>query len=63
MQLNYEQILEYQKNRAPYLMIDHVNEVIPGKKSSGYKKLELNEYALLTLFLKYYKLSWLLLFY
>ena len=44
MQLNYEQILEYQKNRAPYLMIDHVNEVIPGKKSSGYKKLELNEW-------------------
>ena len=25
-------------------MIDHVNEVIPGKKSSGYKKLELNEW-------------------
>ena len=34
MELNYEKILEYQKNRSPYLMIDHVNEVIPGEKST-----------------------------
>ena len=44
MELNYEKILEYQKNRSPYLMIDHVNEVIPGEKSTGYKKLKFDEW-------------------
>ncbi len=44
MELNYNQILEYQKNRSPYLMIDHVNEVIPGVKSKGYKKLKIDEW-------------------
>ena len=31
MELNKEKILEYQKNKPPYLMIDFVDEVIPGK--------------------------------
>ena len=31
MKLDREKILEYQKNRPPYLMIDFVNEVIPEK--------------------------------
>ena len=36
MELNKKQILEYQQNRYPYLMVDHVTEVIPGKLSSIY---------------------------
>jgi 3-hydroxyacyl-[acyl-carrier-protein] dehydratase len=33
-------IKEYQQNRHPYLMIDHVDEVVPGKKAKGYKDLK-----------------------
>ncbi len=29
--LNCIELLEYQPNRYPFLMIDHVDEVIPGK--------------------------------
>ena len=29
LSLNKDGILEYQKNRPPYLMIDYVTEVIP----------------------------------
>jgi 3-hydroxyacyl-[acyl-carrier-protein] dehydratase len=42
--LDYEGILEYQKNRPPYLMIDHANCVIPGKIANGYKKLKNDEW-------------------
>ena len=31
LELNKNQILEYQQNRDPYLMIDHANKVIPEK--------------------------------
>jgi 3-hydroxyacyl-[acyl-carrier-protein] dehydratase len=44
MQLNKKEILEYQKNRPPYLMIDFVNEVIPSKSASGYKDLNEDEW-------------------
>ena len=42
--LNKEKILEYQKNRPPYLMIDHADEVVPGKSAKGYKDLNHNEW-------------------
>ena len=44
MQLNHKEILDYQQNRYPYLMIDHADKVIPGQLSEGYKKLNLNEW-------------------
>ncbi len=37
MKLNKEQILEYQQNKPPYLMIDFAEEVVPGKSAKGYK--------------------------
>ena len=42
--LNAIELQKYQQNRYPYLMIDHVDEVIPGKSSKGYKNLTLNEW-------------------
>tara|TARA_B100001057_G_scaffold473276_1_gene537552 strand:- start:21302 stop:21757 length:456 start_codon:yes stop_codon:yes gene_type:complete len=44
MILDKKDILEYQQNRDPYLMIDHVNEVEPGKYANGYKFLKENEW-------------------
>ncbi len=40
MILNYQKILEFQQNREPYLMIDHVDEVVPGKFAKGFKDLK-----------------------
>ena len=40
MKLNYKDILEYQQNRDPYLMIDFVENLIPGKLAEGYKDLK-----------------------
>ena len=40
MKLNLKQICEYQQNRDPYLKIDYVEEVIPGKFANGYKDLK-----------------------
>lgn len=42
--LNCVELQEYQPNRYPFLMIDHVDEVIPGKSARGYKNLTLNEW-------------------
>ena len=42
--LNCVELQEYQPNRYPFLMIDHVSEVIPGKSAKGYKNLTLNEW-------------------
>ena len=42
--LNSVELQAYQQNRYPYLMIDHVDEVIPGKSAKGYKNLTLNEW-------------------
>ena len=44
MKLNKKEIMEYQQNRPPYLMIDFVEEVIPGKSAKGYKNLNENEW-------------------
>ena len=37
--LDKNAILEYQRNRPPYLMLDYVTEVIPGVSANGYKDL------------------------
>ena len=42
--LNKDKILEYQKNRYPYLMIDYAEKVIPGKSAYGYKNLNEDEW-------------------
>ncbi len=42
--LDYVELLAYQQNRYPYLMIDYVDEVIPGKSSKGFKNLTNNEW-------------------
>ena len=42
--LNYIELQDYQPNRYPFLMIDHVDEVIPGKSARGYKNLTTNEW-------------------
>lgn len=42
--LNCVELLEYQPNRYPFLMIDHVDEVVPGVSARGYKNLTLNEW-------------------
>ena len=44
MKLSKKEILEYQQNRPPYLMIDFVDEVIPGKSAKGYKDLTEDEW-------------------
>ena len=44
MKLNKKKILEYQQNRPPYLMIDFVDEVVPGKSAKGYKNLAKDEW-------------------
>ena len=44
MKLNKNDILEYQQNRDPYLMIDCVEELEPGKFANGYKYLSKNEW-------------------
>ena len=44
MKLNKEQILEYQQNRPPYLMIDFAEEVVPGKSAKGYKDFREDEW-------------------
>lgn len=42
--LNAEEIKKYQPNRYPFLMIDRVTEVLPGKYAYGYKNLTNNEW-------------------
>ena len=44
MKLDLKGIHEYQQNRHPYLMIDYVDEVIPGKSAKGYKDLKEDEW-------------------
>lgn len=39
MILTYKQILEYQQNREPYLMLDYVDEIKPGEFARGHKNL------------------------
>ena len=42
--LNKSQILQYQKNKDPYLMIDFATEIIPGEHAIGYKDLKINDW-------------------
>ena len=42
--LNCVQLQEFQPNRYPFLMIDNVDWVVPGKSAKGYKNLTLNEW-------------------
>ena len=44
MKLKKKEILEYQQNRPPYLMIDFADEVIPGKSAKGYKDFKEDEW-------------------
>ena len=40
MELDKKKILEFQQNRDPYLFLDHVNEIEPGKFANGYFDLK-----------------------
>lgn len=42
--LNSVELLDFQPNRYPFLMIDYVTKVIPGKEASGYKNFTNNEW-------------------
>lgn len=42
--LNSVELQRFQPNRYPFLMIDFVDEVIPGVSARGYKNLTLNEW-------------------
>jgi len=42
--LDCVQLQDFQPNRYPFLMIDHVDEVVPGKSARGFKNLTLNEW-------------------
>ena len=42
--LSNEELLRYQPNRYPFLMIDVVTDVVPGKFAHGYKNLTMNEW-------------------
>lgn len=42
--LSAEELKKYQPNRYPFLMIDMVTEVEPGKYAKGYKNLSNNEW-------------------
>ena len=44
MQLDYNQVLEYQADRYPYLFFDKVTELEPGKYCKGVKNLTQNEW-------------------
>mgnify|MGYP001340193616 CR=1 FL=1 len=38
--LDEKELLLYQPNRPPFLMIDYVTEVLPGKYANGYFDLK-----------------------
>lgn len=42
--LSCTELQKFQQNRYPYLMIDYVDEVIPGKSAKGFKNLTWNEW-------------------
>jgi len=44
MELTKEEILKYQKNIPPYLMMDYITEVVPEKSVNGYKILNEDEW-------------------
>jgi len=38
------EIQQYQQNRYPYLFLDHVDEIVPGKYAKGFKNYTVNEW-------------------
>jgi len=44
MELNAYELLEYQPNRYPFLMIDYVTDYRPGEYANGFKNLTWNEW-------------------
>lgn len=46
--LNIREIHKYQKNRYPYLLIDRITGVVPGKHAKGYKNITMNEWYMPT---------------
>ena len=44
MKLGPSELLEYQPNRYPFLMIDVVEDVVPGEYARGFKNLTWNEW-------------------
>ena len=44
MKLNKKQIINIQKNRDPYLLMDYATKIVPGKSIEGYKNLKKNEW-------------------
>lgn len=44
MRLGMQDILEYQRNRFPFLLVDVATEVVPGKSALGYKNLSANDW-------------------
>lgn len=42
--LDIRKIQEYQNSRYPCLMLDYIEEVIPGKSAKGYKNFTFNEW-------------------
>jgi len=44
MEMNYNDILKFQCLVYPFLLIDHADEVIPGKSAKGYKFLNMNDW-------------------
>lgn len=42
--LDKKQILDYQQNKPPYLMIDEATEIIPGESAKGHKELKIDEW-------------------
>ena len=44
LSLNAEELKRYQPNSYPFLLIDRVTEVVPGKYAKGYKNLTNNEW-------------------
>ena len=43
MELDIKQIMEIIPHRQPFLLIDHVTELVPGKSIKGYKNVSYNE--------------------
>ena len=43
MRLNTKEIMEILPHRAPFLLIDRIDELEPGKRAVGYKSITFNE--------------------
>jgi 3-hydroxyacyl-[acyl-carrier-protein] dehydratase len=43
-QMDCVEIQEFQQNRYPYLFLDHVDEIVPGRYAKGFKNYTINEW-------------------